>query len=85
MIRIKVLNELRQLLNEVSFEEAKKTLDGSKFNKKLLNIIPKEDLERRSLEMYLEKLKKFRKMYLNKGFSALKENKKFVIKLKLRN
>jgi len=35
MIRIKILNESKQLLNEVSFEDAKKTLDGSKFVKRL--------------------------------------------------
>ena len=38
MIKIKVLNESRKLLNEVSYDEAAKTLDGSKFTKKLIAV-----------------------------------------------
>ena len=38
MIKIKILSESRRLLNEVSFEDAKKTLDGSKFTKRLKSL-----------------------------------------------
>lgn len=40
MIRIKILNESKQLLNEVSFEDAKKTLQGSKYIKRLKKLAP---------------------------------------------
>jgi len=71
---------------QAGFSEGYKTEEEfNKYVEDTLEKYPKEDLERRSLEKYLENLKNFRKMYLNKGFSALKENKKRVIKITLRN
>lgn len=40
MIKIKILNESKQLLNEVSYEDAKKTLQGSKYIKRLKALAP---------------------------------------------